>query len=533
MLTLRDSEFDAEAPFQHDLLRFLNILSALSRYLHNKVRLSMAQREHVMREIVVKSFQQCFKQMGLARLLLLREAIMGKHSGICGRLLRGLQGAKAIMEDSTMKRALACAMIVGLFASTASALSAGPGAIIYSSIGTSASSRWTGVQLYRTTVDTAWAATQVGYNFDCITFVARAGTLYGGTPNRVEVWDPRITGGQGDLALVATVTTYNSTSDEHNPYDVVRVDADTPANNKTWTTGLTGNILMLRCGGPWAGGSGTTEVATTALRTSANWGGKTTNGIGIALNGGSLSYRYDANGNGWCDNNVTAPLEYVMTTTAYGSYPSDQEFGIDGAVYVGYSSSSGGTGGIQRYTNTGSAFTATTFATVGGAGNPMGTTTDASSNLGVAVGGTSNRAIVYAAANDDCGAMSIFALVDGNGDGQALWSDSNDKVIRLWKSGQLGVSQGTVWDLEYLKDGNNQQWLLFSGGSALNGLYSLYAMQLGDNGLVAVNGMKIADGAAGRFFEVDADPVPEPATLLLVGTGAISLLGAIRRKRMR
>lgn len=446
-----------------------------------------------------------------------------------------------------MKRAMACAMLLALSASTAWALDVGPGGYVYSSLGNG--SPMASASLYRLTFDGNWDNTSKAVNFDTITFARTCSSSNG--PSRVEVWDPRDAGGRGDLALLAPVTTNaGTTTADRQPLDVARVDADCATSNLLWTRGAGGNLLV-QADYEYGGTHGTGR-ATMAVRTSENWGGKTTNGIGIAMHRWSrYSYRFDGNNSGTADNVAVTPAEYLTQAAdpaSPGSAGYDLEFGADGCTYDAAHAGSGGLITVQRSAWVSGALTTATFFTSGGTGNPVLKGGDSSSVSGLAVGGTAADPIVYLVGmnTDATSAVTIFALVDGDHDGVCSVADTDDCVTQVWKSGTLGLTVQANYgqDVEYYRDDNNVQWLLFAGGTGT--MKSLYALQLYDNGLLAVDGTLIAasilpassaSSSGGGYFEFDMNPataiVPEPATLSLLGTSALGVLGYARRKRMR
>ncbi len=445
-----------------------------------------------------------------------------------------------------MKRLIVAIGIAVLFVTQVSAVSQGPGGIVYwnNSVARSGGGL-TKFRLYETALSSTWTAGVVA-NFDNVDF---NNTYVSWTTsqknNMVEVWDPRELGGQGRLLMSSVVNNTPPSSgftgsSYTQPWDFLAIDPIT----KVHTLLSDGRLRQYP---NWH-----SQYRGKLLAAPENWLG-TSNGLSfVSVTGiwsSEFSVVYDANGNGVIDNTTSEGKWMVYDYPAGSTY--DAEMGKDKALYYttqGYSPSkyvinrafgaSPDTSKMQRY------------FTVGGGGNPVGLPSD---GQGIAVNNAASHPIVYYMAQDNVivdGSPTyrdaIFALRDGDGDNVVTPGNANDLIVKIWRRGDFGLNNlhsidinSYGEDLEYWQapDNSTKKFLLGNGYSGY-----LFALELADNGLAALGGKYIFGNGTGPSnsssvgFELDMEPgaaIPEPATMLLLGTGAMGVIGWMRRRRIK
>ena len=438
-----------------------------------------------------------------------------------------------------MKRVIVAMGIMVLFAAQASALDAIPGGYVY----------WNGrlgnpvtkLLLVRTELDcNANVVGTPAVNFDNVlninTYTSWPSTFWG---RNVEVLDPRSAGGSGNL-LLAAYANLTPPSGGFTGY-AWQAPCDTLKINPTT---LSHTVIV---DGALPGITWDSRQQYTALAAPADWiPGKPSNGLSLALVrgiwSGNVAAVYDTNINGVIDN-VSAEGQWFV---ADSTQVADVEFGLDKAIYRAYRAGTylDPTVEIKRTGKAGVTTNYLTHVVADGMGSNSFTG-------GIAVGPgrpTNATPIVYVFTRDNDASLgqrpAIFALQDSNGDN--VITLGTDTIAKVWVQGQAGIDTGNsssydMLDLEIFVDPSNGKRTLFFNTYYNN---NLYALTLADNGLaVSGNGKAIAAGinqsAMGSDhlgFELDMNAgaaIPEPTTLLLLGTGALGALGWLRRRRMR
>ena len=433
-----------------------------------------------------------------------------------------------------MRKFILTAGVIMLLSGGVYALTDGLGGYVYwNKYNPGNSASWTDVELWRCTLDTDW--TSLGTeNFDNVDIDCRGYASFNrGFYHNCEVLDPREDGGDGNLLVVSIK--------DHIPYDTTSYD-------QAWDimkVNPAGGQTMITTGKHMHTGSGSWETAHlgVAMRAPENWVG-TSNGLSImtvdGIWGQEFTALYDTNGNGVIDNDASEGKEFSNVSGEW----RDVEIADDGVIYWSDDDlAAANKGGIYRTWLDSSGVSTTQVYYTPGPTRLCALDTD---GAGIAVGPVASNPIVYYGGQDNVETSpgtyetqaAIFALVDLNDDNDA---DDAGEEFKIWRDNDfsIGVQDDTygVEDIEYWENANGDAFLLFT---SYNGV--LAVLELADNGVAAVDGAIIASGLnIGGYqqgFEIDmnpgaAPPIPEPGTMLLIGTGLIGILGYVRRRRMK
>ena len=438
-----------------------------------------------------------------------------------------------------MKRFIGAMGIVMLFAAQAAAIDSGPGGNLYFSEANTSTGQISKYLIKRLVLNTDWTLAGSEVNVDNVIVNNTYGAWTGyQRRNSLEILDPRQFGGTGTLIQPAqTDNTPGNSANYEVPWDIVAI------NPSGWThTDLSDGVAQ--------SGSRDTRYLLKAVVAPENWAGPS-NGLSLATVQGIWTTNpnafYDANNNGVI-NDATSEVTHLNSDGYSGA--EDAEMGGDKAFY--YSAGQSTSPHLVRrvWIDAAGAPHTTTFYTIGGATNPI------SKNCiltGLAINQSASP-IVYMMAQDNDGAghyyTSIFALRDGNADNVVDFANALDTVSKVWRSGGFGITPQNSnnanstyggADIEFYRNPDTGDTFLVAN----NWYNDWWVIELADNGMSASDGKVIKMGGDNAIwgpsgyggFELDFNyiegTIPEPATLLLFGTGALGVMGWMRRRRMK